>query len=140
MHRNDTFLHALLLTKAFLCTVAALVASLFAGLCFADDDGRPVKIMIINMFSSEAAPFTTQLNLTPEQQAKVKPIAENEQALYEQQIHANPVLSQKEKIKRLESMVRDSDKQMRQILSPEQWQKLQLIRKEQQQELEALAR
>ena len=88
-------------------------------------------------FMEKMENLKTQLNLTPEQQAKVKPIAEQEQAYYEQ-IHANPVLSQKEKFKRLKALVHDSDKLMKPILSSEQWQKLQVLRKDQQRELEAL--
>ena len=95
---------------------------------------------VYGYFNQKMENLTTQLNLTPEQQAKVKPIAEQEQALYEQQIHANPVLSQKEKFKKLKAIVRDSDKHLKRILSAEQWQKLQLIRKDQEQELEALVR
>jgi purine nucleoside permease len=45
-----------------------LGAAIFAGPAWADHDGRPVKIMIINMFGgpfpSEAAAFTGNLHLT----------------------------------------------------------------------------
>ena len=48
----------------FLAAASALFAISAAGPAFADDDGRPVKVMIINMFSSEGSAFTTPLNLT----------------------------------------------------------------------------
>src|SRR5579871_2959247 len=52
------------IVSSALLLVAPLIASLFAGPSFADDHGRPVKLMIINMFISEAQPFTANLNLT----------------------------------------------------------------------------
>ena len=123
-----------------LSAVCALLVLPVAANCQTQND-PPIglKAGVYGYFTQKMENLTTQLDLTPEQRAKVKPIAEQEQSLYEQQIHANPVLSQKEKIKKLKAIVRDSDKRLRAILSQEQWQKLQLIRKNQQQELEALA-
>src|ERR1700750_945038 len=53
----------------YVLTGASILAgALFAGPAWADHDGRPVKIMIINMFGgpfpSEAAAFTGSLPLT----------------------------------------------------------------------------
>src|SRR3984893_5096235 len=57
------------MTRYLLAGASVLVAALFASPSFADDDGRPVKIMIINMFGgapfpfSEASAFTGNLGL-----------------------------------------------------------------------------
>src|SRR5258708_6723884 len=58
------------ITRHLLAGASFLVAALFAGPSFADDDARPLKVMIINMFGgapfpfSEASAFTGNLGLT----------------------------------------------------------------------------
>ncbi len=58
------------ITRPLLAGASVLAAALFAGPSFADDDPRPVKVMIINMFGgtpfpfSEASAFTGNLGLT----------------------------------------------------------------------------
>jgi purine nucleoside permease len=55
-------------TRYVLTGACVLAGALFVGPAWADQDGRPVKIMIINMFGgpfpSEAAAFTGNLHLT----------------------------------------------------------------------------
>ena len=68
--------------------------------------------------------LTTKLDLTLDQQAKLKPIVEQEVGLLEG-IWGKSGLSQKENIARLQQVVLDSDKQMKSWLSPQQWEKLQ---------------
>ncbi len=85
-------------------------------------------------FTTKMQNLKERLNLSDEQVAKLKPIAEQEVGYFEE-IHGNPVLSRKEKVKRLEEIVRNSDSQMKPMLSAEQWQKLQTMRKEQKSEL-----
>ena len=57
-------------TRCLLAGASVLAAALFTAPALADDDGRPVKIMIINMFGgtpfpfSEASAFTDNLKLT----------------------------------------------------------------------------
>jgi purine nucleoside permease len=55
-------------TRYVLTGASVLAGAAFAGPAWADHDGRPVKIMIINMFGgpapSEASAFTGNLNLT----------------------------------------------------------------------------
>src|SRR5258708_12306476 len=63
----ETFLS---ITRHLLAGASGLVAALFAGPSFADDDAGAVKVMIINMFGgapfpfSEASAFTSNLGLT----------------------------------------------------------------------------
>src|ERR1700730_779173 len=69
MHGHRMIETALSTTRCLLAGASVLVAALFAGPAFADDDGRPVKVMIINMFGgtpfpfSEASAFTDNLKL-----------------------------------------------------------------------------
>ena len=70
MHRRTMFETVLSITRHLLAGASVLVAALFAGPSFADDDARAVKVMIINMFGgtpfpfSEASAFTSNLGLT----------------------------------------------------------------------------
>jgi purine nucleoside permease len=64
MHSNRIFEAVLSITLA---AASVGVAALFAGPSYADDFGRPVKVLIINMFGgadSEASAFTGNLKLT----------------------------------------------------------------------------
>src|SRR3984893_15847559 len=58
MHGHRMIETALSIAGALLAGASVLVAALFAGPSFADDDGRPVKVMIINMFGGTAFPFS----------------------------------------------------------------------------------
>ncbi len=89
-------------------------------------------------FTAKLDNLTQTLRLTPDQQTKIKPIAEQEVA-YLEQIRANPVASRQEKLKRLKDIVQTSDTQMKPVLSPEQWQKLQTLRKQQKEQLKQYA-
>ncbi|HEY7098593.1 MAG TPA: hypothetical protein VH437_17835 [Terriglobales bacterium] len=89
-------------------------------------------------FTAKIDNLTQQLQLTEEQQAKIRPIAEQETG-YLEQIRGNSVLSRKEKLKKLEEVVKETDAQMKPMLSPEQWQKLQDLRKHQKSELKKYA-
>jgi hypothetical protein len=90
-------------------------------------------------FSQKLAHLSEKLNLTPVQQAKIKPILEQE-AGEAGQITANPVLSREDKLNRLEKIVRSSDAKLKPILSDNQWQTLHDMRKKQKLELrESLA-
>jgi Spy/CpxP family protein refolding chaperone len=89
-------------------------------------------------FTSRIDNLTEQLSLTPDQQRRMRPILEQEVG-YLEQIRGNPVLSKKEKVKRLQTIVQGSDNQMKSFLSEEQWQKLQGLRKGQKAELKKYA-
>ena len=70
-----------------------------------------------------------QLNLTPEQKAKVLPILADE-APKVQAIKNDNSLSKIQKIQQLRAVHQQTDPQMKAILSPAQYQKLQAIRQQ----------
>ena len=70
-----------------------------------------------------------QLNLTPEQKAKVLPIL-REEAPKLQAIKNDNSLSRMQKMQRVRAIHQQTDPQMKAILSPEQYQKLQAIRRQ----------
>jgi hypothetical protein len=90
-------------------------------------------------FTTKMENLTTQLNLSTEQQAKLKPIVEQEVGMLGG-IRGQSGLTQKQKIARLEQIVAESDKQMKPWLSAEQWQKLQAMRKDQKTRLKEYAK
>jgi hypothetical protein len=85
-------------------------------------------------FTAKLENLTQKLQLSTDQQAKMKPITEQEIG-YLQEIYGNPVLSKGEKLKKLKEIIRGSDTQMKSFLSSEQWKGLQDLRKEQKSEL-----
>ena len=85
-------------------------------------------------FSQKLRHLSEKLGLTPDQQAQIKPILEQEAGEAGQFI-ANPVLSRKDKLKKLETIVRSSDQKLKPILSADQWQTLQDMRGQQRREL-----
>jgi hypothetical protein len=85
-------------------------------------------------FSQKLKHLSEKLDLTPVQQAKIKPILEQESG-EAGQIIANPVLSSEDKLNKLERIVRSSDGKLKPILSADQWQILQDMRKTQRREL-----
>lgn len=88
-------------------------------------------------FSMKMRNLVTNLNLTEEQQSKIRPIAEQEAAEAGGVIFT-PVVSRKKRMSRWEKIVRKSDAKMKPILTEAQWQKLQEIRKDQRSELTEL--
>jgi len=70
-----------------------------------------------------------QLNLAPEQKAKVLPIL-REEAPKLQAIKNDNSLSRMQKMQRVRAIHQQTDPQMKAILSPEQYQKLQAIRRQ----------
>ena len=58
MHSHRMFETVLSITRYLLAGASVLVTALFAGPSFADDDARPVKVMIINMFGGTPFPFS----------------------------------------------------------------------------------
>jgi hypothetical protein len=81
--------------------------------------------------------LSTSLNLSDEQQASIKSIAEQESDEAGAVIFT-PVVSRKERLSQWEKIVRSSDVKMKPILTVEQWGKLQEMRKDQKQELKGL--
>jgi hypothetical protein len=85
-------------------------------------------------FSQKIRHLSAKLALTEDQQAKIKPILEQESGEAGQFI-TNPALTQEDKLDNLERIVRRSDEKLKPILSANQWQALQDMRKEQKQEM-----
>lgn len=100
---------------------------------------KAIKAGSTPYFTTKMENLTTKLSLTPDQQAKLKPIAEQEANLLEE-IRGNPGYSRKEKIAKLQQTVLESDKQMKPWLSAEQWEKLQTLRKDQKERLKQYAK
>jgi Spy/CpxP family protein refolding chaperone len=88
-------------------------------------------------FSMKMKNLTQSLDLSDQQQVKIKQIAEQETAEASGVIFT-PVVSRKERLGQWEKIVRKSDAKMKPILSEAQWQKLQEMRKDQQRELKGL--
>jgi len=76
---------------------------------------------------SKAQAIAQQLNLTPQQKEKVLPILINE-APKVQAIKNDKSLSRMQKMQQLRAIHQQSDPQMKAILSPDQYKKLQQIR------------
>lgn len=73
--------------------------------------------------------ISQQLNLTPQQKAKILPILADEGPKV-QKIKSDNSLSSMQKIQQIRAIHKQTDPQMKAILSPEQYQKLQTIRQQ----------
>jgi len=91
----------------------------------------------IDYFSTRLDHLNEMLNLTADQQDKVKPILEQESGELSR-LRNNPSVSRKEKIKELKQAVEKSDQKMKPILTTDQWQKLQQIREKQKVQLKEI--
>lgn len=88
-------------------------------------------------FSIKQQHLSENLELTQDQQAKIKPILEQE-AGDAGQVLGNPALSEKDQLNRWEKIVRSSDGKLKPLLSQAQLAKLQELRNEQKQELKRM--
>ena len=78
---------------------------------------------------SKAQAIAQQLNLTPQQKKKILPILVDEVPKV-QAIKNNDSLNKIQKLQQVRAIHQQTDPQMKAILSPEQYQKLQAIRSE----------
>jgi Spy/CpxP family protein refolding chaperone len=104
------------------------IRSIAAALCF----GTFVLVAPTSFAQTKAAKLqaiSQQLNLTPEQKAKVLPILADEGPKV-QAIKSDNSLSRMQKIQQIKAIHHQTDPQMKAILSPEQYQKLQAIRQQ----------
>jgi Spy/CpxP family protein refolding chaperone len=104
------------------------IRSIAAALCF----GTLVLVVPTSFAQTKAAKLqaiSQQLNLTPEQKAKVLPILADEGPKV-QAIKNDNSLSRMQKIQQIKAIHHQTDPQMKAILSPEQYQKLQAIRQQ----------
>lgn len=102
--------------------IAALCIGLFAVL-------PPSSFAQKGAAMSKAQAIAQQLNLTPQQKEKVLPILIDEGPKV-QAIKNDNSLSKIQKIQKLKAIHQQTDPQMRAILSPEQYKKLQAIRQQ----------
>jgi Spy/CpxP family protein refolding chaperone len=104
------------------------IRSIAAALCFCTF----VLVTPTSFAQTKAAKLqaiSQQLSLTPEQKAKVLPILADE-APKVQAIKNDNSVSNMQKIQQIKAIHRQTDPQMKAILSPEQYQKLQTIRQQ----------
>lgn len=102
------------LVTAAICCVLAL-----ASTSYAQKSGNLAKIQAISQ----------QLDLTPQQKIKIVPILKDELPKVEA-IKNDNSLSKIQKVQQLRAIHQQSDPQMKAILSPAQYQKLQAIRQQ----------
>ncbi len=88
-------------------------------------------------FSLKLENLSDKLALSGDQQAKIRPILEQESGELSP-LWSNPVISRKEKLETFGKVVRASDEKIKPILSPTQREKLQALRKEQKEQLKKL--
>jgi len=117
----------------------ALAITLCRGQQAGSLDVNTIKAGSTTYFTAKMENLTTKLDLTPDQQAKLEPIAEQETNLLEE-IRGTPGYSRKEKLAKLQQIVLESDKQMKPWLSAQQWEKLQALRKDQKEQLKQYAK
>jgi hypothetical protein len=102
------------------------------------ESGPDWSKMMSQYFATKQQHLSETLDLSEEQQIKIKPILEQE-AGEAGQFLGNPVLSRKEQVSRWEKLVRASDAKIEPFLSQVQVKKLRELRKEQKQDLERIA-
>ena len=88
-------------------------------------------------FSLKLQNLSEKLTLSDDQQAKIRPILEQESGELAH-LWSNPVISRKDKLDTLEKVVRASDEKIKPILSQGQREKLQEMRKEQKDQVKKL--
>src|SRR5881397_3685294 len=104
------------------------IRSIAAALCF----GTFVLVTPTSFAQTKAAKLqaiSQQLNLTPEQKAKVLPILADEGPKV-QAIKNDNSLTRLQKMQQIKAIHQQTDPQMKAILSPAQYQKLQAIRQQ----------
>ena len=102
--------------------IAALSVAIFALL-------SPASFAQKGAAMSKAQAIAQQLNLTPQQKEKILPILAAEVPKV-QAIKNDNSLNKIQKIQQLKAIHQQTDPQMKAILSPEQYQKLQAIRQQ----------
>lgn len=85
-------------------------------------------------FTHRTETLKQQLNLTAAQQAKIKPLVEQETGELMQEV-CNPATSKKHQLARMKDILQESERRMRPVLSAEQYQQLPQLREKMMQEL-----
>ena len=73
--------------------------------------------------------MSSELNLTPDQKTKVTALMEDE-ARQRKELRADTSLSREQKREKAQALMADQEKKLKQILTPDQFQKWQKIRQE----------
>lgn len=94
-----------------LCLMGAFVATIPAA--------TAQKVDAYHYFSTRLERMSDQLQLTSDQQAKLKPMIEQETSLMGQ-IYKNPVLSQKEKLKKYWAIIGATNAKIKPMLNADQ--------------------
>jgi hypothetical protein len=106
--------------KNYICVLASMQ-------CFGALLLVPATVSAQNQPMAKAQAIAQQLDLTPQQKAKILPILADEVPKV-QRIKNDNSLTKIEKIEQVRAIHRQTDPQMKAILSPAQYQKLQTIR------------
>jgi periplasmic protein CpxP/Spy len=106
-------------THLVICALSVAMFALLAPTSFAQKGAA----------MSKAQAIAQQLNLTPQQKEKILPILANEVPKV-QAIKNDNSLSKIQKMEQLRAIHQQTDPQMKAILTPEQYQKLQTIRQQ----------
>ena len=85
-------------------------------------------------YSMKLRNLSENLDLNEDQQTRIKPILEQEAGELNY-VWGNPALSQKDKLEKLRRAVHASDRKMKPLLTQAQWDKLESMRQQQEQEL-----
>jgi periplasmic protein CpxP/Spy len=115
-------------TRTYLFT-AALCSATFVLLASTSYSQRAPAYAQKPAAISKAEAISQQLNLTPQQKVKILPILRDE-APKVQAIKNDNSLSKIQKVQQIRAIHQQTDPQMKAILSPAQYQKLQAIRQQ----------
>ena len=85
-------------------------------------------------YSMKLRNLSEQLDLSEDQKTRIRPILEQEAGELNY-VWGNPALSQKDKLEKLRRAVHASDRKMKPLLTQAQWDKLESMRQQQEQEL-----
>jgi hypothetical protein len=87
------------------------------------------RLMAQNPAEAQLEKMSAELNLTPEQKIQIAPILK-EKALRVQAIRENPSLTPAVKAMAVKQVHKQTDSQLKPILTPQQWSKLQVMRQQ----------
>lgn len=101
--------------RLLLFCLMATISFAFAGIVVA----QQIQVNEYDYFSTRLAKINDQLHLSSDQQAKLKPIIENETSLMGQ-VYGNPVLSREQKLKKYWAIINKSNAKIRPMLTGDQ--------------------
>jgi len=113
--------------KCFVCALLSLTLACCGTALYAQQDttsqgGPPAAHRMPPSPEQRLQHMTKALNLTPEQQEKIKPILENEQSQM-QTLHTDTSMSRDDRMAKAQQIRQGSNEQINQLLSTDQQQK-----------------